>query len=231
MCRLRRKLLLFDYIIGKLVEWQAKRDFVQLSVNETNEILSTFKGKRLMKLVYFICLEDTLLVKENNDDFSVEDTLFGTFDNHVAMPAGPAENTLYSNRSILFRFDFSTGELRVANSFTDQIKYNYSGVTEDDYATALDNDRRKNLLHNQLVSLDNNNRNEINLLRLTEKIDNSIEALKKLNQFPFDDTEKLVNITHSLPLWNKFIREENKAFNLNNQNLSEEVSKFRNILN
>lgn len=57
MCQLRRKLLMFDYTVGKLVEWDTNSDLKFLNTERINESLSNFTSIGFMKLLYFICLQ------------------------------------------------------------------------------------------------------------------------------------------------------------------------------
>lgn len=222
MCVLRRKLLLFDYLIGKLVEWQARNDFSKLSMDDIDKILKTMSGTRLMKLLYIISI-----VNINDSINSLDETLFGVFDDYVAMKNGPVEDFLYHNRSILLRFSFYSGELKTSNSYHEHFKFNYPEVDRDIYES--DTYHHERILADQLNSPRNNHEGiETPLNYYKDIIDNNIQYLKDLGDaFPFEDVEKLIEITHRLPLWNQYINKEDKHYKLNIDDLQSESIVFK----
>lgn len=103
---LNNKLTLFDYFVDELIQWQRE---VQPELNH-EQALQTFTFKRYMKLLYFTGLQS---VKENS--MNVDDTLFGVFDNFVALKSGPVEEDIYNNRTFLPKYQFDGQYLTLRN--------------------------------------------------------------------------------------------------------------------
>jgi len=213
MCKLRRKLLLFDYIIEKLVDWQAQiewqKQYNELKRVQINEILGTLSGKRLMKLLYFICLSSV-----HEDTQRTQDSLFGIFDRYIAMENGPVEDSVYHNRGILLRYTFDN-ELKLSDKYQEHFKFNYPDVDENAYNKA--DIYRVDILNEQLQNPKNNKEiDETNLTLYAKMVDKSIEHLRNKKTFPFEDKELLIQMTHELPLWNKYINKNDTCIQLDN---------------
>ena len=113
MCKANRKLEAFRYILTKFVEHQMKLSSASSDKPMTREdAISSFSNKRLMKLLYLLCIESV----------SVEDGkgLFAVFDNIIAYPNGPVEQDVYDGLGLikgaryedgkLLSFDYNTGD-------------------------------------------------------------------------------------------------------------------------
>lgn len=203
-------------MIGKLVEWQTNRDFELLSKREIDAELEKISGVRLMKLLYFICLRSV-----KDDTVSLDKTLFGIFNRYLAMPKGPVEDDVYSNRGILLRFDFKNRTLELSTQYRSHFGFNYPDIKEEDYNNCSGN--KTQILQDQIEKAGGS------LTHYKDLIDNSIEELKKYSEdkFPFTNTEKLVDMVHLLPLWNKYFNQEDKEYQLNIDELKEEGGLFR----
>lgn len=225
MCKLRRKLLLFDYLIGKLVEWELGKPFQASTRVEIDKALEAMTGTRLMKLLYIISL-----ININRTINDIKYTLFGAFDDYVAMQNGPVEDYVYHNRSILLRFEFESGALKASTSFHEHFKFNYPNVEK----TAYENEdfHRTSILMELINHPDNNKPDETSLTEYVAMIDSNIEKLQKLDKkFPFSDVKQLIEITHSLPLWNKYINNEDPHYVLDLDDLKTEHIYFKQVLN
>lgn len=206
-------------MIGKLVEWQTNRDFELLTKKEIDVELEKISGVRLMKLLYFICLRSV-----QNDTVSLDNTLFGIFNRYLAMPKGPVEDDVYSNRGILLRFDFRNRILELSMQYQSHFGFNYPDVKEEDYNNCIGN--KTKILQDQIDKAGEN------LTYYRKLIDNSIEELKKYSEdkFPFTNTDKLVEMVHLLPMWNTYFNQEDKEYQLNIDELQEEAVHFRKML-
>lgn len=213
MCKLRRKLLLFDYIVEKLVDWQAQKNlekhYNELTCVQIDEILATLSGKRLMKLLYFICLSSI-----HNDTQKSQESLFGIFDKYIAMENGPVEDSVYHNRGILLRYTFDN-KLKLSDKYQEHFKFNYPEVDENAYNKS--DIYRINILREQLENSRNNKESkETNLMKYAEMVDKSIQYLQTKTTFPFENKELLIQLTHELPLWNKYINKNDTCIQLDN---------------
>lgn len=84
MCKANRKLEAFRYILTKFVGRQKELT----PASSDMEVFSSFSNKRLMKLLYLLCLES---VSSDCSDVG----LFNIFDNMIAYPNGPVEQDVY----------------------------------------------------------------------------------------------------------------------------------------
>ncbi len=117
MCNLNKKLILFDYMVGKFVEWD--KEITNRSHAETDEILKSFGFTRYMKLLYFTCLESVDLERQEEEE---EYNLFNTFDTFFAYQNGPVEDHVYNNRSFLFNYEFKGDFLETLKNTTDPLE-------------------------------------------------------------------------------------------------------------
>lgn len=240
MCKLRRKLLLFDYTVGKLVEWETKSDLDILSIENINESLSKFTSVGFMKLLYFICLqsvnEKNILIKrkqengiEINDDDKLD--LFKLFDNFVALPKGPAEDDVYSHRSTLlsYRYVDAIKRLQVTTEYIDSFKFSYPDVKPQEYE-GKNFLNISNILKKQLEEADKRKKSdEIPLSKFLEIVDKAIEKLKVVfaeKKISLLDFSLLVELTHKLPLWNYYISCENNNYSPTEEELNKEAACF-----
>lgn len=234
MCKLRRKLLMFDYMIGKFVEWENdNKALSELSQDEINNSLTKMTGVRSMKLLYFVCLS-SIVKKINKDEIDKEefdfenDNLFNLYNNFVAMPRGPVEDDVYSNRSMLLRFKFENGFWAVADKFDEYIPFTYPKVTMEHFNGV--SGIKTLILDEEMQRHENNRDSEVPLINIKSIIDSGIDYLKEIiDKFPFDDSDKLVNMTHSLPLWNDYFRNEEKKYALTKSELVREAKTFMNF--
>lgn len=237
MCKLRRKLLLFDYTVGKLVEWETKSDLKILSDENINNSLKNFTSVGFMKLLYFICLQSVhekyaLIDRKQKNDCEIDEKdnldLFKIFDNFVALPKGPAEDDVYSHRSTLlsYRYDDMTKHLKVNTKYMDIFKFSYPGVKPQDY----EEKNKVDILKEQIELSDKPKKKEERpLSEFIEIVDKSIDQLKLVfaqKNISLTNSDYLVDLTHKLPLWNFYIRCENNKYCLNEEELKKEADLF-----
>lgn len=212
MCLVKNKLLIYDYLVGKLVDWDSE---VQSCSKERS--LFNLTNVKLMKCLYAVCL---MSVKDKK---RLEDTLFGLFDKFYAYPKGPVEFETYNNKSILLRYDLG-----------------YDESSKRLYLKKCDNFRTEQLIMFQLlddksVKPDDDTLNkEINknhLAEYAEMVDQSIVVLRKAKAFPkLNDVEALVELTH-LDLWQEAYYSVNKRVDTRDlEKLQAECEKLRNII-
>ncbi len=111
MCRIK-KTAAFEYIVTKLIGLDLKNeDMAAMDPTrrkELNEKLSEYPMTRYMKLLYFLCLKDTQIKKDeqvSNNTFTGWDDLknnnkllLNVFNNFVAYKNGPVDIDIYENR-------------------------------------------------------------------------------------------------------------------------------------
>lgn len=84
MCKATDKLKWFSYILYELnLLYQNNINLADDKVEVSTELTN----KKIMKLLYFLCLESVVI--------DARDNLFSTFDNFVAYPKGPVEKDVY----------------------------------------------------------------------------------------------------------------------------------------
>ncbi len=179
MCKVRKKLILFDYLVEQLVKWQEQKT-PGLS---TTECLQKFNFVRYMKLLYFVCLESV-----KPEFSSVDGTLFEVYGDFLALDKGPVEINVYSNRSILPRYSFD-------GQFLSETPQD-SNIVEISYPSVKGNKFNNNNIVSMLIQGEG-------LTEYQALIDSSIAALQSNDSFPFDDTDKLVSLSHQLGMWSK----------------------------
>ena len=103
MCKIKSKLEVFRYILAKFVEYQMTLSSHENS-NPPEEIISTFSNKRLMKLLYLLCLESV------PSDYS-SGGLFDVFDNMIAYPNGPVEQDIYDGLGLIDGVKYENGRI------------------------------------------------------------------------------------------------------------------------
>lgn len=170
MCKANRKLEAFRYVLTKFVAYQMKLTSASSDKPMTrDETLSSFSNKRLMKLLYLLCLESISIEDEKG--------LFETFNNMIAYPNGPVEQDVYDGLGLIKGAKYEDGKLL---SFDDNIDIR----TEH---------------HN--------------------KIDAAFDKLvNHLQDDDFCNTERLINIVHSLYLWPKtYVSSSDKLMDVNNK--------------
>lgn len=237
MCKLRRKLLMFDYTVGKLVEWDTNRKLEDLSIDNINKSLANFSSVRLMKLLYFICLQSVIekgeLLEsrtENGKEITLYDRLdlFDLFDNFVALPMGPAEDDVYSNRTSLLRYRYNeeTKRLQITGKYLEDLKFIYKGISAECYKDFKTNEILDDFISKADAEKDDD---EVELSVFIRKLDKAIENLKVTfshkNIF-FDCVQMLIDLTHKLPLWNYYIRSENSKYSLTEEEKQKEAINF-----
>lgn len=195
MCKLRRKLLLFDYTVGKLVEWETKSDLKILSDENINNSLTNFTSVGFMKLLYFICLQSVhekyaMIDRKQKNDCTIDEKdnldLFKIFDNFVALPKGPAEDDVYSHRSTLlsYRYDDMTKHLKVNTKYMDIFKFSYPGVKPQDY----EEKNKVDILKEQIELSDNpKDKKETPASLEGRNTDGEMDSSKKKKETPLSD--------------------------------------------
>lgn len=154
MCRIK-KTAAFEYIVTKLIGLDLKKENMAAmdpaKRKELNEKLSEYPMTRYMKLLYFLCLKDTQIKKDeqvlNNtftgwDNLKTTAKLLNVFDNFVAYENGPVEIDIYENRRnegmfSLFTFE-SNGMLKLREKDLDSKANNVLNETDNNLETAVD---------------------------------------------------------------------------------------------
>ena len=73
---------------------------------------------------------------------------------------------------------------------------------------------------------ENNGSNETKLSILKILVDKAIKRLKTTKGFPFENSERLVEITQELPLWNFYFGKAKKVYHPSVSELDLEVNSF-----
>lgn len=214
MCHLSRKQILFNDLVYKLIDWHREICDDRMSTND--EILKNFGFIRLMKLLYFVCLQSV-----NENVKSVDNTLFGVFDNFLPLENGPAEIDVYNNRSILPSLSFDGSFLYEKKQDIERLKLFYSNLKgyEGESTGVLDYLIEKEDPKHRMGDY-------------RTMIDNSIkELMKKGASFPFNDRQKLVDLSHELILWELANRFSSPLFTNNIALLRKEKDAFEKKIN
>jgi hypothetical protein len=179
MCQLTKKLALFNYMIDKWTEQQARKDDPTIekgqdvSLEKKKATIQKFSTTRFMKLAYFTCLESARIESQKETGINIDNTLFKYLDNWIAYSNGPVEQTIYNHKEQM---------LTVAKNENFQYR---PGIAIEK-------------LTNQIL--------QEGLFKYQEMIDNSIENLTNDGgkSIPFDaddDIGKLIWLSHG-ELWN-----------------------------
>lgn len=154
MCRIK-KTAAFEYIVTKLIGLDLKKENLAAmdptKRKELNEKLSEYPMTRYMELLYFLCLTDTQIEKDeqvlNNtftswDNLKTTATLLNVFDNFVAYENGPVEIDIFENRRnegmfSLFTFE-SNGMLKLREKDLDSKAKSVLNETDNNLETAVD---------------------------------------------------------------------------------------------
>lgn len=155
MCRIK-KTAAFEYIVTKLIGLDLKKENMAAmdpaKRKELNEKLSEYPMTRYMKLLYFLCLQDTQIKKDkqvSNNTFTSWDDLknnnkllLNVFNNFVAYKNGPVDIDIYENRRnegmfSLFTFE-SDGMLKLRENNLDSKAKSVLNETDNNLETAVD---------------------------------------------------------------------------------------------
>lgn len=154
MCRIK-KTAAFEYIVTKLIGLDLKKENLAAMDptrrKELNEKLSEYPMTRYMKLLYFLCLKDTQIKKDeqdskktftNWDNLKTTATLLNVFNNFVAYKNGPVDIDIYENRRnegmfSLFTFE-SDGMLKLRENNLDSKAKSVLNETDNNLETAVD---------------------------------------------------------------------------------------------
>lgn len=228
MCKLREKLIVFDLLVEKLVKWQSELLKAKGEDPSNDECLQKFDSVRFMKLLYFVCLESC--------QESLEDNLFGLFDNFLAYERGPVEVDVYSNRSILPRYTYENSCLREKVELFDlggDLSGEKKRVLKDvliTYPGLRDTDNPQNHDPGAFVSM----QTIIDTLIDSEKdraysdmIIRAVERLNRNSSFCFEDKDELIEVSHQLKLWSLANMTNNRLDTHNTQLLQEEFDLYR----
>lgn len=240
MCQLRRKLLMFDYTVGKLVEWDTNSDLEFLNTEKINNSLSNFTSIGFMKLLYFICLQsvnekNNLISNKQANGMEITDSdkidLFCLFDNFVALPKGPAEDDVYSHRTTLLSYRYEDKHYKVNTGYIDSFKFSYPDVKPEDFENKKNNIIK--ILYDQIAFADKKKREEeVPLTTFKDILDKAIDKLKVVfahKNISLTNFEYLVELSHKLPLWNHYIRCDNNKYSLTEEELSKEAALFQSM--
>lgn len=179
MYLLAKKLIIYDYLIGKIVQREK-----EIFHESEDDILSKITSTALMKYQYIV---NVLSVRKDS-----KASLFDLYNNYLAFPHGPVEIDTYYNRHILVRYDMGYDTihqrpfLQKCNNFRNE-QILLFGLEPDQ----TDNDH----VLNQLIQQDG-------LAAFKTMVDDVFVCLKDAHKFPkYTDVERLINITHQ-GLWN-----------------------------
>lgn len=155
MCRIK-KTAAFEYIVTKLIGLDLKNENMAAMDptrrKELNEKLSEYPMTRYMKLLYFLCLQDTQIKKDkqvSNNTFTGWDDLknnnkllLNVFNNFVAYKNGPVDIDIYENRRnegmfSLFTFE-NNGQLKLRENNLDSKAKSVLNETDNNLETAVD---------------------------------------------------------------------------------------------
>lgn len=155
MCRIK-KTAAFEYIVTKLIGLDLKNENMAAMDptrrEELNEKLSEYPMTRYMKLLYFLCLQDTQIKKDkqvSNNTFTGWDDLknnnkllLNVFNNFVAYKNGPVDIDIYENRRnegmfSLFTFE-NNGQLKLRENNLDSKAKSVLNETDNNLETAVD---------------------------------------------------------------------------------------------
>lgn len=197
MCLLAKKLIVYDYMIGKITKWQSQNE------KDENLILSKLTSTALMKYQFII---NVLSVGKNS-----RNSLFDLYGNYQAFPHGPVEIDTYYSRNILVRYDMGYDKdnnrsfLQKCNEFRIEQKLLFD-IKEDESASDAE------LVLQRLIR-------DYGLDDFIKMVDNSVSLLKEADVFlDYRDVDKLIDITHKDLWWDaNFSRD--KQLNLSDYNL------------
>lgn len=155
MCRIK-KTAAFEYIVTKLIGLDLKNENMAAMDptrrKELNKKLSEYPMTRYMKLLYFLCLQDTQIKKDkqvSNNTFTGWDDLknnnkllLNVFNNFVAYKNGPVDIDIYENRRnegmfSLFTFE-NNGQLKLRENNLDSKAKSVLNETDNNLETAVD---------------------------------------------------------------------------------------------
>lgn len=197
MCNQQEKLPIFAYTLESLVKLQLDYEYEQLGCasqkdypeEEYNRALKDFSNTRIMKLLYFTCLES---VKGAGDNIDIG--LFRYFDRFRAYERGPVEVDIYMLLSMIPGFVYLSGRCTSVNL-------------------------------GKLVAVAEQIGPDIQ-----RKIKDAIEGVKRvLSKEVFCDTQKLVDRSHMLPLWNTARFDEGNEMNIKPWTVGVEKAAFESL--
>lgn len=154
MCRIK-KTAAFEYVVTKLIGLDLKNEDMAAmdptKRKELNEKLSEYPMTRYMKLLYFLCLKDTQIEKDEQDtkktftdwdNLKTTATLLNVFNNFEALRNGPVEVDIYNNRRYegmfsLFTFE-DDGKLKLRENDLDSKARSVLNETDEDIQKAVD---------------------------------------------------------------------------------------------
>lgn len=142
MCNQQEKLPIFAFTLKSLVELQLqyengdsgleKKDSEKYSTEDYNRALKSFSNTRIMKLLYFTCLESVTEKEGKIENIG----LFEYFDNFRAYDRGPVEVDIYMLLSKISGFLYEAGQYVAINmdeikSVVSQISPNVRNMVEN----------------------------------------------------------------------------------------------------
>lgn len=194
MCRIK-KTAAFEYIVTKLIGLDLKNENMAAMDptrrKELNEKLSEYPMTRYMKLLYFLCLKDTQIKKDEQDskktftswdNLKTNATLLNVFNNFVAYKNGPVEIDIYENRRNEGMFSLFT--------------------FESDGQLKLRDDNLKSKANSVLTKIDKNTQNAVN--KALEKLKNKSSKIIPSKSILEQSTTAVVELSHKLDpnVWN-----------------------------
>jgi hypothetical protein len=202
MCDVRKKLILFDYAISKFADWKKEQKNVSL-----DEALNSFSTTQLMKLMYLVCLQ---CVTEQQNSYT--ETPFSKLDKWIAYKNGPVEDDVYWSLSYL-----PTIQKNVENPYRLRNNNDSGKIETYFYINNIDFSNSESVRKELIIKY--NLSEDINL------IDTGIKNIIKKENFPFDDIDKLIRISHSGMLWRAAQHNEEKKMSTDNIYLLREEKK------
>lgn len=124
MCRANDKLIVFNYVFNKFIEYHKSQEIKQMP---ESQVIETFSNTRLMKLLYLLCLESTKVKCEVGESEFNSKNLFDFFKNFRAFPNGPVLLDIYQSFDIIPGFNYIDGKFvgrkENVSIFPEQLNY------------------------------------------------------------------------------------------------------------
>lgn len=197
MCKANDKLFLFSYILGRFVEIHREMTVSNGNAMPSKEILQSFSNTRIMKLLYCLCLESLTNLEEPQGE-NIRINQNNLFEFFGAFSALPNGPVLLHIYNAL---DIIPGFRYEEGHFQEQM------LETQCLIPPKYRDRYEKIIH---------------------LIDNAVLGLQQnMKKELFMDRDKLVDLTHNLPLWKEtFMYEANKEMSTTLQDLQREYEQY-----
>lgn len=129
MCKYKTKLNAFGYILAKFVAHQLE---IQVLQSSNEQLCSSFSNKRIMKLLYLLCLESISIDNKKCG-------LFEIFDRMIAYPNGPVEQDVYDGLHLIPFTTYKDGHFIKLPNLDECKDYYKADQLEDSIKESIDN--------------------------------------------------------------------------------------------